>query len=66
MHKAHLVVKGFHQQRCIDFGETFNLVFKPPAIRIMLSLAYTYNCPPRQLDVRDAFLHDQLQEEVYV
>ena len=65
-YKARLVAKRFHQQYGIDFDETFSLVIKPPTIIIILSLAVQFNWPLRQLDVRNAFLHGVLKEEVYM
>jgi hypothetical protein len=65
-YKARLVAKGFHQQYGIDFVKTFSPVFKPPTIKLILALAVTYNCPLRQLDVRNAFLHGILKNEVYM
>ena len=65
-YKARLVAKGFHQQYGIDFDETFSPMIKPPIVRIILSLAVQFNWPFRQLDVRNAFLHGVLKEEVYM
>ena len=65
-YKARLVAKGFHQQQCINFGDTFSPVIKPTTIRLILSLAISFNWPLRQLNVQNAFLHGYLNEEVYM
>ena len=61
-----MVAKGFHQQYGVDFEETFSPVIKPPTVRIILSLAVQFDWPLGQLDVRNAFLHGHLREEVYM
>lgn len=65
-YKARLVAKGFHQVHGFDFNETFSPVIKPVTIRIILTLALTYNWPLQQLDINNAFLNDILEEEVYM
>ncbi|XP_070668926.1 uncharacterized mitochondrial protein AtMg00820-like [Malus domestica] len=61
-YKALLVAKGFHQQEGFDFQETFSLVAKPVAIRILLTLAVQHNWFLNQLDISNAFLHGTLKE----
>jgi len=65
-YKARLVAKGFHQQEGVDFSETFNPVIKHVTIRLVISIAVTYQWPIKQLDVQNAFLHGDLHEHVFM
>ena len=65
-HKAQLVAKGFLQLVSFDFTKTFSLVVKPITIRIVLIIALSNGWYVRQLDVNNAFLNGDLQEEVYM
>jgi hypothetical protein len=64
--KARLVAKGYHQQPGLDFTETFSPMVKANTIRLVLSLAITQQWTICQIDIQNAFLHGQLQEEVYM
>nr|CAN83340.1 hypothetical protein VITISV_021483 [Vitis vinifera] len=65
-YKAQLVAQGFSQIQGLEFGETFSPVIKHTTIRLILSLAVTLGWKMRQLDVKNAFLHGFLKEEVFM
>ncbi|GJT92510.1 retrovirus-related pol polyprotein from transposon TNT 1-94 [Tanacetum coccineum] len=64
--KAKLVAKGFRQEERISFEESFAPVARIEAIRIFVANAANKNMTIYQVDVKTAFLNDELQEEVYV
>nr|GFA31367.1 putative ribonuclease H-like domain-containing protein [Tanacetum cinerariifolium] len=64
--KSHLVVRGYRQEEGIDFEESFALVARMEAIRIFLAYATHKSFTVFQMDVKTAFLHGTLKEDVYI
>nr|GEV79162.1 hypothetical protein [Tanacetum cinerariifolium] len=64
--KSRLVVRGYRQEEGIDFEESFAPVTRMEAIRIFLAYAAHKSFAMFQMDVKTAFLHGSLKEDVYV
>jgi len=64
--KARFVVRGSDQEEGIEFNEVFSPVVCHTSIRILLALVTLYDLELEQLDMKTAFLHGNLEEEIYI
>jgi hypothetical protein len=60
------VAKGFSQVEGIDYSETFAPIAKMNSIHLVLSLVASQGWSVYQMDVKSAFLHGDLDEEIYM
>ena len=64
--KARLVCKGYAQVEGVVFEETFALVARLEAIRMILAFSNKKKLKVYQMDVKSSFLNGNLEEEVYI
>ena len=65
-YKARLITKSFTQEYGIDYEETFAPVACLTSVRCLIVVATVCRWPLYQMDVKNAFLNGDLQEEVYM
>ena len=65
-YKTRLVAKGYSQVQSVDFNDVFSPVVKHTSIRVLLSLVAMKDLELEQLDVKTAFLHGDLEEQIYM
>nr|GEV12995.1 hypothetical protein [Tanacetum cinerariifolium] len=63
---SRLVVRGYRQEEGINFEESFAPVAKMEAIKIFLAYVAHKSFTVFQMDVKTAFLHGSLKEDMYV
>ncbi|KAG8480861.1 hypothetical protein CXB51_025485 [Gossypium anomalum] len=64
--KARLVAKGYSQILGVDFIDVFSPVVKHSLIRPLLGIVAMHDLELKQLDVKTAFLHGELEEDIYM
>ena len=65
-YKARFMAKGFSQKEGIDYEETFAPIARYSSIQTIISLADEMGWRVHQMDIKTAFLHRVIKEEVYI
>ncbi|CAM8966649.1 unnamed protein product [Rhodiola kirilowii] len=64
--KARLVIQGFRQKYGMDYFDTNAPVARISTIRSLIALASIHKLLVHQMDVKTAFLNDDLEDEIYM
>lgn len=65
-YKARYVAKGFSQIEGVDYTETFSPTARMETVRTLMQIAADENLILHQMDVKSAYLHAPIDEDVYV
>ena len=65
-YEACLIAKGFTQCEGIDYNETFSLVSLKDSFRIIMTLVAHFDLELYQMDVKTAFLNEEIDEIIYM
>ncbi len=65
-YKSRLMTKGFLHKQGVNFEEVYALMNKHTTLRAMLSFVAQQDLELHQLNVKTAFLHGELEEEIYM
>ena len=65
-YKVRLITKGYTQVQGIDYKETFSPVARYNSIQYLLTHAVLHNWEIEAMDVKLAYLHRVLEEDIYM
>ncbi|HYS59715.1 MAG TPA: reverse transcriptase domain-containing protein, partial [Gemmatimonadales bacterium] len=64
--RTRLVVRGYKDRTEYDFSEVYAPVSRLPAVRVALAVVNRYQWHAYHLDIKTAFLHGDLEDEIYM
>jgi hypothetical protein len=60
------VVKGYKQQKGLDYNKTFAAVVKPISYKALFAIAAALDLEIKQINVKTAFLYSLIKETIFV
>lgn len=64
-YKSRWVIQGYNQVLGLDYNETFATTARPETIRILFIIAIANSYIVQQYDIKNAFVHADIDEEIY-
>ena len=64
--KARLVAQGFSQEYSVNYFETYAPVVKSSTMRLLMAVAVKCNFKIEQIDIRNAYVNSDLNEDIYM
>ena len=61
-----MVAKGYSQRHGINYDEVFSPVVRHTSLKVVLALVAHQDLELEQLDVKTAFFHGNLEEEIFM
>jgi hypothetical protein len=65
-YKVRLVACGYSQVFGVDFDETYSPVIRLTSMRLLFAISAQLGLKIHQMDVNTAFLHANIQEDIYI
>ena len=65
-YKARYVARGYSQIAGVDYKDTYAPTARPETIRLIFALTAQLDCVLEQMDVKSAYLHSTIDEEVFL
>lgn len=64
--KSRLVARGFSQEYGVNYFDTYAPVVKSSSVRMLMAIAARCNLKVQQIDIRNAYVNSDLEEEVFI
>ena len=60
------MANGYSQQKRVDYDEIFSPMVRHTSIKVLSALVASWDMHLEQMDVKTAFFHGNLEEQIYM